>query len=242
MVTAASAQASGIAAQTTAARAAEIVSEYLRGPIEALDSTAAQLGMELASSPHVGALSSQRLDALVEPHAHYILGLPDPQIYGAGFIAAIGLLTDERNHLSWWQGDDPRKLLLAAQSVNKALIDYSELEWFRVPMETGRGHVAGPYVDYLCSDEYTITVAAPVHIDGRFVGVAGLDLLIDSVERQLLPLLSDLGDNVTVINSVGRVVVSTNPRHATGDAVRGGPLADLPRTPCDGLALEIIAE
>ena len=123
--------------------------------------------------------------------------------------------------------------------MNKEHIDYSELEWFRVPMETGRGHVAGPYVDYLCSDEYTITIAAPVHIDGDFVGVAGLDLLIDSVERQLLPKLAELGDKVTLVNSVGRVVISTDPRHATGDAVRGGTLAG---TACDGVALEIIAE
>ena len=232
----------GASAPTTAVRAATIVSDYLSGLITALDATAEQLGSELSASPHIGSLSSQRLDSLVEPHAHRLLALPNARVYGAGFIAAIELLTDERNHLSWWQGEDPRKLLLAAQSVNKALIDYSELEWFRVPMETGRGHVAGPYVDYLCSDEYTITVAAPVHIDGRFVGVAGLDLLIDSVERQLLPLLAELGDDVTVVNSVGRVVVSTNPRHATGDALRGGVLADLPRTPCEGVALEIIAE
>ncbi|EPR77507.1 hypothetical protein ADILRU_0206 [Leifsonia rubra CMS 76R] len=226
----------------TSERAAAIVSEYFRGPIAALDVSAEELSAELAATQHRGALSSQRLDALLEPHAERILALPDTQIYGAGFIAAIGLLTDERNHLSWWQGEEPRKLLLAAQSVNKERIDYSELEWFRVPMETGRGHVAGPYVDYLCSDEYTITVAAPVNIDGEFVGVAGLDLLIDSVERRLLPQLAELGDNVTVINSVGRVVISTNPSHATGDAVGGGALADLPRTPCDGLALEIIAE
>jgi len=167
--------------------------------------------------------------------------MPDVRVYGAGFIAAIGLLTDERHHLSWWQGEEPKRLLLAAQSVNKEHIDYSELEWFRVPMETGRGHVAGPYVDYLCSDEYTITVAAPVHIDTVFVGVAGLDLLIDSIERQLLPQLAELGDKVTVINSVGRVVVSTDPHHAAGDAVRSGALAELARTACDGVALEIIA-
>ena len=227
---------------STAARAASIVSQYFRAPIASLEATATQLGTELASSGHLGPLSSQQIDALVEPHALATVALPDVHIYGAGFIAAVVLLTDERNHLSWWQGDDPKRLLLAAQSVNKEHIDYSELEWFRVPMETGRGHVAGPYVDYLCSDEYTITIAAPVHIDGTFVGVAGLDLLIDSVERQLLPKLAELGDKVTIVNSVGRVVLSTDPRHATGDAVRGGELAELARTACDGVALEIIAE
>ena len=227
---------------STAARAAAIVSQYFSAPIASLEATATQLGVELAASGHLGALSSQQLDALVEPHALKTVSLPEVNVYGAGFIAAVGLLTDERNHLSWWQGDDPKRLLLAAQSVNKEHIDYSELEWFRVPMETGRGHVAGPYVDYLCSDEYTITIAAPVHIDGTFVGVAGLDLLIDSVERQLLPKLAELGYKVTLVNSVGRVVISTDPRHATGDAVRGGALAELARTACDGVALEIIAE
>ena len=227
---------------STAARAAAIVSQYFSAPIASLEATASQLGSELAAAGKLGPLSSQQLDALVEPHALATVALPDITIYGAGFIAAVGLLTDERNHLSWWQGEDPKRLLLAAQSVNKEHIDYSELEWFRVPMETGRGHVAGPYVDYLCSDEYTITIAAPVHIDGDFVGVAGLDLLIDSVERQLLPKLAELGDKVTLVNSVGRVVISTDPRHATGDAVRGGTLAGLARTACDGVALEIIAE
>ena len=227
---------------STAARAAAIVSQYFSAPIASLEATALLLGTELAASGNLGPLSSQQIDALVEPHALATVALPDVHIYGAGFIAAVGLLTDERNHLSWWQGDDPKRLLLAAQSVNKEHIDYSELEWFRVPMETGRGHVAGPYVDYQCSDEYTITIAAPVHIDGTFVGVAGLDLLIDSVERQLLPKLAELGDKVTLVNSVGRVVISTDPRHATGDAVRGGALAELARTACDGVALEIIAE
>ncbi|MGZ0212613.1 MAG: cache domain-containing protein [Actinomycetales bacterium] len=227
---------------STAARAAAIVSQYFSAPIASLEATAALLGTELAVAGDLGPLSSQQLDSLVEPHALATVALPDVHVYGAGFIAAVGLLTDERNHLSWWQGDDPKRLLLAAQSVNKEHIDYSELEWFRVPMETGRGHVAGPYVDYLCSDEYTITIAAPVHIDDTFVGVAGLDLLIDSVERQLLPKLAELGDKVTLVNSVGRVVVSTDPRHATGDAVRGGALADLARTACEGVALEIIAE
>ncbi|EAR25973.1 hypothetical protein A20C1_08839 [marine actinobacterium PHSC20C1] len=229
-------------ATETAARAATIVSQYFSVPIAALEVKAAQLSAELAGSGRFGELSSHQLDALVEPHALNIVALSEARVYGAGFIAAVGLLADERNHLSWWQGDEPKRLLLAAQSVNKEHIDYSELEWFRVPMETGRGHVAGPYVDYLCSDEYTITVAAPVHIDAKFVGVAGLDLLIDSVERQLLPQLAELGASITVVNSVGRVVLSTDARHATGDAVRGGALAELARTACVGVALEIIAE
>ncbi|PPL20090.1 cache domain-containing protein [Microterricola pindariensis] len=225
---------------STATRATEIVSEYFRAPISVLEEAAQVLGGQLAAAKGSGALTAAQLDLLVEPHAHAALALVEARVYGAGFIAAVDLLTGARNHLSWWQGDDRGKLVLAAQSVNKEFIDYSDFEWFRVPMMTGAPHVAGPHVDYLCSDEYTVTVAAPVHIDGDFVGVAGLDMLIDSVERQLLPRLSALGEPVTLVNGVGRVVLSTDAAHTTGDAVRGGRLAELERARCGGVELDII--
>ena len=43
-------------------------------------------------------------------------------------------------------------------------------------------------------------------------------------------------------NGVGRVVVSTDPRCATGDSVRGSRLAELPRISCEGVALDVIVE
>ncbi|AMB57636.1 cache domain-containing protein [Microterricola viridarii] len=225
---------------SVALRAAEIVSEYFSAPISALEQTAQTLGGQLAEARSAGQLTAAQLDLLVEPHAHTALALAEARVYGAGFIAAVDLLSGARNHLSWWQGDDRGKLVLAAQSVNKEFIDYSDFEWYRVPMMTGASHVAGPHVDYLCSDEYTVTVAAPVHIDGDFVGVAGLDMLIDSVERQLMPRLSALDAPVTLVNGVGRVIVSTDAGHTTGDAVRGGRLAELARTRCAGVELDII--
>ncbi len=226
--------------ESTATRATAIVSAYFRAPISTLEQAAQALGGQLADAKESGQLTAAQLDVLVEPHAQAALALAEARVYGAGFIAAVDLLSGARNHLSWWQGDDRGKLVLAAQSVNKEFIDYSDFEWFRVPMITGTSHVAGPHVDYLCSDEYTVTVAAPVHIDGDFVGVAGLDMLVDSVERQLMPLLSALDAPVTLVNGVGRVVLSTDAGHTTGDAVRGGRLAELERTRCTGLGLDII--
>ncbi|MGW6257925.1 hypothetical protein [Streptomyces sp. NPDC055085] len=40
--------------------------------------------------------------------------------------------------------------------------------------ERGRA-VAGHHVDCLCSDEYSPTLSAPAHMEGRFVGVAAAD-------------------------------------------------------------------
>ncbi|WP_193598643.1 cache domain-containing protein [Microbacterium sp. YJN-G] len=230
---------------TTAAPAgaAQIVQDYFGSPIRTLLEWVAPCAQELAGLLAAGALTRAKLDAVVEPYALRTLDLSDAPVYGAGFIAAIDLLADARGHLAWWQGSDRRKLVLASQTVNKEHIDYSELEWFRVPMSTRLPHVAGPYVDYLCSDEYTITIAVPaITADGAQLGVAGLDLLVSEVERELTPRFAALGQQVTLVNGVGRVVVSTDPRCATGDSVRGSRLAELPRIACEGVALDVIVE
>ncbi|WP_307374611.1 GntR family transcriptional regulator [Microbacterium sp. W4I20] len=227
----------------TAARdAATIVEEYFASPIRSLLAWVTPFAEQVAAARRSGPLTSARIDALVEPHALATLSLTDVPVYGAGFIAAIDLLADAHSHLAWWQGEDRRQLVLAAQSVNKENIDYSALEWYRVPMATGEPHIAGPYVDYLCSDDYTMTIAAPAAVDGERIGVAGLDLLVASVEHDLTPRFAALGHEVTLINGVGRVIVSTDTRCATGDSVRGSRLADLPRVTCAGVALDVIVE
>lgn len=220
--------------------ASTIVRDYFAEPIQTLQSWVDVLTEQLLEARASGPLTRNRLDAIVEPHAQRTLDVKTVPVYGAGFIAAIDLLSDARSHLAWWQGEDHRQLILASQSVNKELIDYSELEWYRVPMGSGKPHVAGPYVDYLCSDEYTITIAVPVRSEDSYAGVAGLDLLIDAVERDLTPRLRALGGEVTLVNGVGRVVISTDAHWATGDSVKGSRLAELPRAVCEGVALDVI--
>ncbi len=217
-----------------------IVTDYFGRAIAELETWTTPLTDDLRRARRAGPVSSGALDALVAPYAHRAFDLLDLPVYGTGFIAALGSLSDARSHLAWWQGADRAQLVLAAQSVAKEHIDYSELEWYRVPLQTGRAHVAGPYVDYLCSDEYTITVAAPVLLDGEFVGVAGLDLLIDQVERDLTPRLRPFGDDISIVNGVGRVLLSTSPHRDTGDPIRGAALDALERSTCPGMALEVV--
>lgn len=228
------------AADRTAADPVALVTEYFGRAIDSLSSWTGELAGALRDAGGRGAVTTEVLDDLVEPYARRTFDSLDLPVYGAGFIAALDWLADARSHLAWWQGADRVKLVLASQSVNKEQIDYSELEWYRVPQSTGHSHVAGPYVDYLCSDEYTITVAAPVDLDGEFVGVAGLDLLIDQVERDLLPRLRAFGDDISIVNGVGRVLLSTSARRETGDSIRGAALESFARGACPGMALEVL--
>lgn len=223
----------------TAARAVAVITDYLRPPIAELESLAEPIARALADEFDAGPVTANKLDAIVEPYASQLLNMPNVPVYGAGFIAALDLLSDARSYLSWWQGSDRRKLILAAQTVNKERIDYSELEWFRIPLLNGTSHVAGPYVDYLCSDEYTITIATPVQSNGQFLGVLAFDLLIDAVEKQLTPMLRELGAHVTLVNGVSRVVVSTDAEWATGDVIRGS-VDGYVRQSCEDIALDVL--
>ena len=98
-------------------------------------------------------------------------------------------------------------------------------KWWRVPALTGRRHITGPYVDYLCTDEYTLTLTEPVFHGGVSIGVVGADIYAEDLERMLLPELRAAGSSVTLVNSSSRVVVSTDVHLATGSLLRLDGLA-----------------
>src|SRR5690606_2325741 len=135
-------------------RAVRLVGEFFDTAFEILETWKPDFAAELAAVTQDSRLTAARLDDVVRPYAAQTLGEPRIPVYGAGFIAAIGLLHDARGHLSWWQGPDREQLSLAWSIINKEHLDYSEFEWYRVPMITGAAHLSGPSVDYLCSDEY----------------------------------------------------------------------------------------
>ena len=178
-----------------------------------------------------GQVTTAEVDALAGNLVATDLGLPGALVIGAGFVAAPRFLTDTDWHLAWWLGASNtfglgtakpalRRLEAVEDESNDSFRDYTNLEWWRVPVRTGEPHITGPYVDYLCTDDYTLTLTMPVRYDGELVGVVGADLYVTDIERMLLPRLRDLGGLATVVNSAGRVVVSTDPHRAPGSLVR----------------------
>ena len=151
------------------------------------------------------------------------------RVVGAGFVAASGVLRDVPFWLEWWTAAGPpsrRRIQRLAVQVDPSaddFRDYTALPWFRAPERTGQRHVTGPYVDYLCTDEYTLTFTAPVQRAGRFLGVVGADVEVRWVEDQLSDLLRATGLPVTVVNASGRVLTSTFGSLTTGDLVREVP-------------------
>lgn len=184
-----------------------------------------------------GTVTRARIDTLIEDLLMREFASEHGSVIGAGFVAAPGFIVDAEWHLAWWLGDlntfgmgkdapRIRRLDAVEDSADASFRDYTTLEWWRVPSRTGERHITGPYVDYLCTDDYTLTLTAPVVWGGSMIGVVGADLYVEDVERELLPRLGTVGAPVTLVNASGRVVVSTDAHLATGSLLRLEGLAE----------------
>lgn len=200
------------------------VDAFFDGVFAPLERWLPTLIVDLKEQLKTGRITGAQLAGLVEGGANTILDAVERPLYGAGYCASEAVVS-EGNPLAWWQG--PERSLLASSTFGpgQAAIDLVRLEWYRVPERTGKGHVAGPFVDYLCSNEITITSALPVVVDGEFWGVICADVLVHSLEGAMLKDLA-YADNVTLVNASGRVVISTDPDYETGDRYAGAGAED----------------
>lgn len=181
---------------------------------------------QLATAPATAAALDPLIAGLVSPELEREGGL----ITGAGFVASPGFLPDAPWHLAWWlsgsntfrpaPGGGLRRLETVDDPDAEQFRDYTTLEWWRVPARTGARHLTGPYVDYLCTDDYTVTITTPVRVDGAMVGLVGTDLYVARLEQVLLPVLRASGRSCTLVNASGRIVASTDSRRATGALLR----------------------
>lgn len=189
--------------------------DFFDGVFAPLERWLPRLQVQLAGRLEQGLLSGSQLSALIEADVLDVLDHSDRPLYGAGYCAT-GEVVSEGNPLAWWQGDERSLLASSTFGPGQAAIDLQRLEWFRVPAETGERHVAGPFVDYLCSNEITLTASLPVTLGGSFVGVMCADVLVATLEQLLLPLVARLPGSAFV-NSSGRVLVASEPGYETGD-------------------------
>jgi Cache domain len=147
---------------------------------------------------------------------------------GAGVVLAPDVLADAPRCIDWWWADQGiGQLEVDLDPASAEFYDYTTTEWYREPARTGQPCIAGPYVDYICTHKYTFTVSVPVVDDGRFMGVAGADILAGEVERMLLPGLSTPGrasGPAVLVSGNGRVIASGTASILPGTVLRpAGP-------------------
>lgn len=204
------------------------VERHFHRILEELAAWQATLGDLFAAGPVTSAVATAAIAARV------LAFLDGPHhLVGGGFVAARDALADKSLYLAWWQGDD-RRLLAEPTLSTSETFDYTRRPWFANPERTGLPHITGPYVDYVCTDEYTVTTTAPVLSGGRLVGVVGADTLVETLERMLLPDLRAI--DATLVDAHGRAVISADPHLGPGDPVPPGRRL----LPCTGLPLALV--
>lgn len=183
------------------------------------------------ASRSLGPLSSSvpsRRDLAIEEHCLALLSALDPPLAGAGVVIAPRLFAEDPYWLEWWvAGADaasrPGRLAVDLNPNSVAFRDYTTSAWFAEPRRTGARTVTGPYVDYLCTDQYTLTFTTPLMAEGRFLGVAGVDVLARWFEQRLFTVADRAGVldvDCVVVNRTGRVVACPSGSWMTGDLVR----------------------
>ncbi|MEV7621172.1 cache domain-containing protein [Microbacterium sp. NPDC089321] len=208
----------------TLTEAIEAVDEFFAGVFEPFDAWAPSLSAELVERLTSGPLSGPQLVSMVADRTLAILTETERPLYGAGFCLGTDLISDG-SPLAWWQGEDRTLIASSIFGSGHTAISLYGLEWYRVPQTTGRRHIAGPFVDYLCSNQLNLTVSMPITVDGRVVGIAGADVLVSEFERALLPRFTGT-HRMTLVNEHGRVVISTDPDYETGDRLADMGAAD----------------
>jgi len=107
----------------------------------------------------------------------------------------------------------------------KRLSGWETDDWYQIPL---RNHRAGRPVRVILTEPYAYegvpmtSAMATLEIDGRFVGVAGLDLALDTQRRQLQSMADRTGLNALLISGAGNLVAA-----AVGDPMDEGKLKRL---------------
>jgi hypothetical protein len=152
------------------------------------------------------------------------LSAPDARVVGAGFVAAVGLFEDRPWWLEWFvrEAGAVERLRVPLGPEQPGFYDYTTTKWFLEPERDRRRHVIGPFVDYLCTEDLTLTFSQPVLVHDAFVGVAACDIRAVTVERELLPLLRRMRETHVVVNADDRVLCSNSGRFVCGDLLESG--------------------
>jgi hypothetical protein len=203
---------------SSARSAAEVlgdVLDQLENVFGALDTLAQRLD-ELAA----GGRTLYRDDlASLRPTIFDVLAAHRDLVTGTGVIAAPNLLRDAPRWLEWWwtgSAGTPEPLRVNLDPGAPDFYDYTTADWYVTPERTGTRRMAGPYVDFLCTNEYTLTLSTPVRHEGRLLGMAAADVLVSSLERRVLPVLTSIGHPVVLAGADGRVIASNSPHWAPG--------------------------
>lgn len=142
---------------------------------------------------------------------------------GAGTFFAVDTLEPGAPALDWWARKEygtVGKLNLDMTPGSSRYYDYEKLPFFSTPASTGEQSLWGPYVDFLGFEEYILTFAAPLSVQGRFTGVAACDIRIKDLEPIIMPTLRAISSDAALVNASNRVILGNSGLYLVGERIK----------------------
>ncbi|UOO88829.1 cache domain-containing protein [Vitreoscilla massiliensis] len=170
-------------------------------------------------------LLTPQIRSVFQSHIQTILK-QNPYCTGAGFASHIHMKSKDHDYwmLEWWLKDnnDIKQALFELDQGTQQRLDFRTFEWFHKTHQHDATYIHGPYVDYICNTDYTITSAHAVSVNGQFVGVAVIDILVAKLEQFIAPYLGADAPKVLLTNQENRVIISNVPQIRIGSIYHDG--------------------
>lgn len=145
---------------------------------------------------------------------------------GLGMIFSKDYVADRSSLLEWWvqDRDKIRQQEFMTDPESPLFYDYEQLEWFQGGFSERSRTIAGPYIDHLGVNKYVTTWTTPLILSGKTIGVVGVDLLVETVEKALLPyFLQAKSGKAALVNTSSQVIVSTFGNYPSGTLLETQP-------------------
>ncbi|MCL2780735.1 MAG: hypothetical protein FWD74_04475 [Actinomycetia bacterium] len=145
-------------------------------------------------------------------------------VTGAGFVAEPGVLCDCEYWVEWrmeWQGTFRRLEVSLDDPAGFDRYDYLHAAWFHRPRSGDTSTLTGPYVDLGGLNKYLVTLTIPVRDGESFLGVVGVDILVDRIEAVLRQMSRAMNVATTILNADGRVIAASVPQLHPGALAHG---------------------
>ena len=102
------------------------------------------------------------------------------------------------------------------------LLDYEKAgvnDWYDIPRRTGKATLVEPYLYKVGGKDMLITsLVTPMQVGGQFVGIVGVDLLLDGLQKKMAEIKSLDGAEVQLISSGGKYVSHPDAQKIGADA------------------------
>jgi PAS domain S-box-containing protein len=136
----------------------------------------------------------------------------DPLVFGAAIAFEPGDFPDRRlfGPYAYRQGKGLSEIVTTELDYDYTL---PEWDWWHLPREASTGIWTEPYFDEGGGNIYMTTFSAPFFRDGRFIGVATIDIPLGPLKQLISSLQGDQGERYLLLSARQSILYSDNADH-----------------------------